>query len=320
MATELDTVADEWQLALDQAKRALDRSDRTFRPEELHARQRRLAEERARTTRELAALAHDANVHQTPWLAPWPITPALLGLRDGLSACIFDLDGVLTDSGILHAAAWAEVLDPLLLQVSERPGRAFIPFDRDADYRTYLDGRPRGEGIRLFLESRGIGAPNELVHELARRKGDRLEAAVTERGVNALPGARRYLESAGRAGLRRAVVSSSTRTLPMLERADLATLVDARVDAEQIANGGLRSRPAPDLIVRACELLAVGTADAVSFTHIPDGVAAARAAGVAVIGVAADPVVRERLGQYGADLVVARLADLLTPQLAALAA
>ena len=123
---------------------------------------------------------------------------------------------------------------------------------------------------------------------------------MRERGVNVLPGARAYLEAAGRAHLGRAVVSSSTRTLPMLELAGLASLVDTRVDAEQIAAGALRSRPAPDLLVRACELLEVEPRDAVSFAHTPAGVAAARAAGLRV--------------------VAARLVDLLDGRLAALAA
>jgi len=320
MTTELDTVADDWQLALDQAQRALATSDRAFRPEELHARQRQLAHERAETAHELAALAQDAHVHQQPWLAPWAVTPPLLGLGDGVRACIFDLDGVLTDSGVVHAAAWAEVFDPLLLQLSERPGRAFIPFDKDADYKLYLDGRPRSEGIHLFLAGRGIRVSYELAAELMQRKSDRLEAALDHRGINALAGARRYLEAAGRAGLRRAVVSSSTRTLPMLELAELATLVDARVDAEQISTGSLRSRPAPDLVLRACELLEVDPAGAVSFTHTPDGVVAARAAGALPVGVAAGEALRERLRHYGAELVVARLADLMSPRLASVAA
>jgi HAD superfamily hydrolase (TIGR01509 family) len=319
MATELDTVADDWQLALDHAQRALDVSGRAFEPEELHELRHRLALERAEAARELAALAHDVGVHQVPWLAPWLITPSLLGLADPVRACIFDLDGVLTDSGVVHAAAWAETLDPLLLRLSDHPDRAYIPFDRDADYRAYFDGRPRIEGIHLFLAGRGIRVDAETATSLARRKSELVGHALKERGVNALPGVRRYLESIGHAGLGCAVVSSSTRTLPMLELAELSTLVDARVDAEQIQSGSLRSRPAPDLLVRACTLLGVEPTECVSFTHIPDGVAAARAAGIAAIGVAAEEATRERLRHHGAERVVRRVADLMSPQLAALA-
>lgn len=317
MSTELDTVADDWQLALDQAQRALDASDHAFPASELHERRRRLAQERAETARELVALAHDAGVRDTPWIAPWAVTPSLLGIPDTTRACIFDLDGVLTDSHVMHAAAWAEVLDPLLLEVSEHPGRHFIPFDRNEEYSLYLDGRPRVEGLHLFLASRGIRLGTDEALALARKKSEIVGRVLHRRGLNARAGARRYLESAGRAGLGRAVVSSSTRTLPMLELADLATLVDARVDAEQIASGALRSRPAPDLLLRACELLGVEPCDAISFTHIPDGVAAARAAGIHSIGVAVGDAGRERLRAHGAGHVVAYLADLMAPRLAA---
>jgi len=118
-------------------------------------------------------------------------------------------------------------------------GWEFVPFERDADYRAYLDGRPRLEGIHLFLQSRGIRLPEgfpddpfdaDTAYGLARRKAAALGRGLRTRGVNALPGARRYLEAAGRAGLGRAVVSSSTRTLPMLELANLASLVDVRID------------------------------------------------------------------------------------------
>ncbi|MES1248824.1 MAG: HAD-IA family hydrolase [Actinomycetota bacterium] len=317
MSTELDTVADDWQLAFDQAQRALDAAGKSFSPEELHERRRRLAQERADTARELVALARDAGVHETPWIAPWAVTPALLGLPDTVRACIFDLDGVLTDSHVMQAAAWAEALDPLLLEMSEHPGRHFIPFDRDAEYSVYLDGRPRLEGLQLFLAGRGIRVEMDEALAIARRKSEIVGRALHHRGLNARAGARRYLESAGHAGLGRAVVSSSTRTLPMLELADLATLVDARVDADQITNGSLHSRPAPDLLLRACELLEVEPHEAVSFTHIPDGVAAARAAGMQSIGVAMGEAGRERLRVHGAELVVPCLADLLAPRLAA---
>ena len=316
MPTELDTVAGDWQLALDQAQRALEASGRAFAADELHERRRRLAHERVDAAHELAALAHDTGVHQTPWLAPWALTPSLLGLAGTTRACIFDLDGVLTDSGVLHAAAWSDVLDPLLARVSEHPGRQFIPFDRDEEYRLYLDGRPRLEGLHLFLAARGIRIDTQEALAVAHRKSEILGRSLRRHGLNALPGARRYLESAGRAGLRRAVVSSSTRTLPMLELADLVTLVDARVDAEQIATGSLRSRPAPDLLLRACELLGVEPGDAVSFTHVPDGVAAARAAGMPAIGIGDC----ERLQHYGVEHAVPRLVDLMAPPLAALAA
>ena len=243
---ELDTVADDWQFALDAASRALAVSAHAFPTDELHARRRRLAQERTEIERDLAVLASTMGVRHRPWLSPLPLHPSLLGLDESTQACIFDLDGVLTDSGVLHAAAWGEVFDDLLLRLTERTGWPFIPFDRVADYAAYIDGRPRLEGIRLFLRSRGIALSPEEADELAWNKSDVLGRRLSARGVNALPGARLYLEAASRARLRRAVVSSSTRTLPLLELAGLANLVEARVDAAQIAASGLRSRPAPD--------------------------------------------------------------------------
>lgn len=320
-APALDNLAEEWQLAFDYASRALDASWHTFAADELHTRRRRLADERVTTAAELAVLAVDLGVHDRPWLAPWPVHPSLLGLGNDVRGCVFDLDGVLTDSGLLHAEAWAEALDEFLLGFAHRSGWQFIPFDPDVDYPLYFDGRPRLEGIHLFLRGRGIRLPDaEAAYSLAQRKSDLLGRSLRHRGVNARPGARHYLEAVGRAGLGRAVVSSSTRTLPMLELAALAPLVEARVDAEQIAEGMLRSRPAPDLLLRACELLGIEPDAAVTFAHTPDGVAAGRAAGLEVVGVAADAAARERLRAFGAGRVVARLADLLEPRLAAAAA
>lgn len=317
---ELDTVADDWQFALDAAARALDVSTHAFSCDELHLRRRRLAHERAETEHDLAALARRIGIPHRPWLSPFPLQPSRLGLDDATKACVFDLDGVLTDSGALHAAAWGEVFDDLLLRLTERTGWQFIPFDRVGDYAAYIDGRPRLEGIDLFLRSRGIRLSHEEEDELARHKSNVLGRRLSERGVTALPGARLYLEAAGRARLGRAAVSSSTRTLPMLELAGLASLVDARVDADQIARGGLRSRPAPDLLLRACELLGVEPGETVSFTRSVDGVAAAHAAGVRVVGVDADARKRERLLAFGAERVAGRLVELLDRLVVAAAA
>ena len=326
---ELDTVADDWQFALDAAARALDASARTFPADELHARRRRLAQERLETEHGLAALASGIGTHRRPWLSPFPLHPSLLGVHEATRACVFDLEGVLTDSGVLHAAAWAEVFDDLLLRLSDSLGWHFIPFDRVSDYASFIEGRPRLEGIHLFLRSRGLtlpeGRPDDpatlgTAYGLARHKSEALGRRIQERGVTALPGARRYLEAAGRSHLRRAVVSSSTRTQPILRIAGLETLVEARVDAEQIATGALRSRPAPDILLRACELLGVEPGDAVSFAHTPDGIAAALAAGAHVVGVSADPAARERLLAFGAERAVPALADLLDRRVLAAAA
>jgi HAD superfamily hydrolase (TIGR01509 family) len=326
MTLELDTVADDWQFALDGALEAVQAADRVFTPEERGRLRRELVQERAETAVLLERLAHTTGVHNVPWLSPVPLHPSSLGLSEDVRACIFDLDGVLTDSGVVHAAAWAEVFDGLLLRHAQETDRQFVPFDRDLDYRMYVDGRPRLEGIHLFLGSRGIRLPEglpedradvETAYGLARHKSEALARVMRRRGVSALPGARRFLESAGRAGLGRAVVSGSQTVLPMLELAEVATLVDARVDAESIYSEGLRSRPAPDLLLAACRKLGVDPAEAVGFVHSPDGVAAGRAAAMTVIGVGLEEAARERLQGFGPERVVPSLATLLDRRLLA---
>ncbi|HEY2372131.1 MAG TPA: HAD family phosphatase [Gaiellaceae bacterium] len=328
MALELDTVADDWQLALDGAVEAINAADRAYTAEERGRLRRSLAQERAETAGLLERLAHTTGVHNVPWLSPVPVHPSSLGLADGVAACILDLDGVLTDSGVVHAAAWAEVFDDFLLRFAARTECRFIPFDRDRDYRAYLDGRPRLEGISTFLGSRGIRLPEgrmedradvDSAYGLAKHKSEALERVMRGRGVSALPEARRFLESAGRAGLGRAVISGSQTVLPMLELAELATLVDVRVDAECTRAEQLRARPAPDLLLAACRRLRVEPAAATCFVHNPDGVAAGHAAGISVIGVGLDEVVRERLRGFGAERVVSSLTELLDRRLLAAA-
>ena len=243
----------------------------------------------------------------------------MLGLPAGVSACLFDLDGVLTDSAVLHASAWGEVFDDLLLRLTENTGWHFIPFDRGADYRAYIDGRPRLEGVHAFLDSRGIRLPEGRLDDspradtacgLAKRKGEALARGMQQRGVTALPGVRRYLEAAGHAGLKRAVVSASASTLPMLERAALATLVEARVDADVIQSDGLRSPPSPDLLLAACRRLDVAPEEAVAFTQSAAGVAAGKAAGTTVVALG-EGQQEELLRGFGAERVVSSLETLL---------
>ena len=320
---ELDTISAQWQLALDAAQRALGAADGTLPAPDLAQRRRELVGERHETEMLLARLAQITGVAPMPWLSAVPVSSKMLGLPVTVSACLFDLDGVLTDSAVLHAWAWSEVFDEFLLRLNEKTGWHFIPFDRDADYRAYIDGRPRLEGVHAFLGSRGIRLPEgrlddpaqaDTAHGLAKRKGEVLARGLRQRGVTALDGARRYLEAAGHAGLGRAVVSASASTLPMLELAGLATLVEERVDAEVIRAEGLRSRPAPDLLLVACRRLGVSPDEAVTFTHSAAGVAAGFAAGVSVIGVGADPQ-GEVLQGFGAERVVPSLGALLDPRL-----
>jgi beta-phosphoglucomutase-like phosphatase (HAD superfamily) len=238
----------------------------------------------------------------------------MLGLPSTTAACLFDLDGVLTNSAQLHALAWGTVFDEYLLRLSEKTGWLFIPFDRDADYRDYVEGRSRLEGVHAFLASRGIALSEEAAHTLASRKGVVLAASLRGRGASALAGARRYLEAAGRAGIERAVISASTSTVPMLEQAGLATLVEEHVDAEVIRLRHLRSRPAADCLLFACLRLGVPPGDVVTFTQSPAGVAAGLSAGLTVIGVG-DGRDAELLRGGGAHQVVPSLRALLDSRL-----
>jgi beta-phosphoglucomutase-like phosphatase (HAD superfamily) len=321
---ELEKLTSHWQLALDAAERALGAAGGSVPATSLARRRRQLKEERQQTATTLAQLAQVAGVRPAPWLSPVPVTRKMLGLPAAIEACLFDLDGVLTDSGVLHAWAWGEIFDDFLLRLTEKTGWQFIPFDRGADYRAYIDGRPRLEGVHAFLDSRGIRLPEgrlddpaeaDTAYGLAKRKGEALARGLSRRGVTALPGVRRYLEAAGRAGLQRAVVSASASTLPMLELAALASLVDERVDADVIRLEGLRSRPAPDLLLIACRRLAVRPEDAVTLTHSAAGVAAGLATGLAVIGIGG--VQAELLRGFGAERVVPSLGALVDPRLSA---
>jgi HAD superfamily hydrolase (TIGR01509 family) len=188
----------------------------------------------------------------------------------------------------------------------------------------YVEGRSRLEGVHAFLESRGIRVPDGAADErrgvdtaqsLARRKGALLETRLHEQGVvTALSGARRYLEAARRAGVARGVVYESASTLPILERAGLAPLIDTHIDAGVISAEGLRSRPAPDLLLAACRRLGVEPFETVTFTTTAAGVAAGRRAGVMTVGVG-DAAQCELLEGFGADRVATSLSELLDPRL-----
>src|SRR6185312_1161235 len=146
---------------------------------------------------------------------------AMLGLPDHITTCLFDLDGVLTDTASVHNAAWKEMFDDYLRERASRTGEPFVAFDSGADYTRYVDGRPRADGVRTFLRSREIELPEgnpddppdaETVYGLGNRKNDALQRAIERDGVTVYEGSRRYLEAAASAGLRRVVVSSSANT------------------------------------------------------------------------------------------------------------
>jgi beta-phosphoglucomutase family hydrolase len=244
----------------------------------------------------------------------------VLGLPDSVRACLFDLDGVLTQTATLHAAAWKEMFDAYLRERAEQTGRPFVPFDAKDDYDEYVDGEPRYDGVRSFLASRGIELPEgessdppiaETVHGLGNRKNDLVVRLIRERGVEAYEGSVRYLRASRDAGLRRAVVSSSSNCRDVLAAAGIEDLLEARVDGIVAEREHLRGKPAPDTFLAGARALGVEPAEAAVFEDALAGVAAGRAGSFGcVIGV--DRVGQaEALRQHGADLVVSDLAELL---------
>lgn len=319
--TTLDELTTHWQWALDAGSRALAAAADELPPGALERHRGVLAHERADTSALLDGFAREHHAHAHPWLSSLPVTPRLLGLPPDVEACVCDVDGVLADSGVLHAEAWARALDDLLLRRAQEAGRRFVPFDRVDDYRTYIDGRPRLDGVRVFLASRGMtlspgaqGDPPgaETVYGVAAEKAAALEHAIHRTGVSALPGARTFLVGAGFAHLGRAVVSTSVTTEQVLQHAELSTLVEVVVAARR----GLRPRPAPDMLLAACERLGVEPERAVSLTRSASGIRAAEAAGMRAIGVA-HGAQAERLARLGAARIVPTLAALVDPQLRA---
>ena len=314
----LDSLAVRWWAAFDAARAALQTAGHDVGAREVGDRTHLLAAERGEVMRLLGEIARIA--HASSWLLQWLSAPALtrrlLGLPDGVAACVFDLDGVLTTSATMHAAAWAETFDPFLLERAERGHREFVPFDTGAEYRNYIAGRPRLEGVRDFLASRGISLPEgsaddapgaESIHALANRKNEVLQQDLGREGVAAFAGSRFYLEAARSIGVHRAVVSASANTAAILARAGLTHLIEHCVDGNTIEVEHLRPKPAPDTIIAACRRLELEPGQLAAFETTTAGIAAARAAGARLV------VCVDRGGGTdagGADLVVTDLAEL----------
>jgi beta-phosphoglucomutase family hydrolase len=244
----------------------------------------------------------------------------MLGLPDGTRACLFDLDGVLTDTASVHAAAWKQMFDDYLRARAERAGTDFKPFDVSADYGPYVDGKPRLAGTDSFLRSRGIelpeGSPDdppgtETLNGLSRAKNDLVQEKIKTVGVQVYPGSMRYLHACRDAGLTTAVVSSSANAEQVLEVAGMSALIDHRVDGVSAKQRGLPGKPAPDTFLAAAADLGVDRSQAVVFEDALAGVAAGKAGGFGfVVGV--DRLGHaEKLRANGATVVVNDLADLL---------
>lgn len=244
----------------------------------------------------------------------------MLGLPDSARACLFDMDGVLTNTAVVHARAWKQMFDAYLKERSERTGEPFREFDEGDDYIRYVDGKPRSAGVASFLESRGISLPAgdpddppnaETIAGLGNRKNAIVLRLIKEDGVEAYEGSIRYVQAATEQGLGVAVVSSSANTNDVLAAAGIADRFEVIVDGLVAARDHLRGKPDPDTYLAAARLLGVEPSAAVVFEDALSGVEAGRAGRFGcVIGV--DRVGQaDALREHGADIVVSDLAELL---------
>jgi beta-phosphoglucomutase family hydrolase len=243
----------------------------------------------------------------------------VLGLPAAVTACLFDLDGVLTQTAKVHAAAWQQTFDDYLRARAARTGEAFVAFDPVADYDEYVDGKPRYDGVRSFLAARGIELPEgqeddppqaETIHGLGNRKNEIVLKLIHEHGVEPYAGSVAYVKAARDAGLRRAVVSSSTNCRDVLRAAGIEDLFEEIVDGVVAEREHLHGKPAPDTYLAGARALGVEPAQAAVFEDALAGVEAGRAGHFGcVVGV-------DRVGQadalraHGADVVVADLSEL----------
>jgi beta-phosphoglucomutase family hydrolase len=244
----------------------------------------------------------------------------MLGLPDGVTTCLFDLDGVLTQTAKVHAAAWKQMFDDYLRGRAQARGEPFIAFDPVDDYDEYVDGKPRYEGVRSFLDARGIELPQgnpddspgtETIDGLGNRKNELVLKLIREHGVEPYEGSVRYVRAARDAGLHRVVVSSSTNCRDVLEHAGILDLFESIVDGAVAEREHLQGKPAPDTFLAGAREAGATAAQAAVFEDALAGVAAGRAGHFAcVIGV-------DRVGQadalrdHGATFVVRDLAELL---------
>jgi beta-phosphoglucomutase family hydrolase len=244
----------------------------------------------------------------------------VLGLPDGIRGCLFDLDGVITKTAKVHDAAWKEMFDSFLRERAQQTGEPFVAFDPVKDYDEYVDGKPRADGTRSFLQSRGItlpeGSPDdppeaETINGLGNRKNVILLKRIKEDGVEAYEGSVRYLRAVRDAGLRRAVVSSSANCRDVLVAAGIEDLFEARIDGVTARQEHLAGKPAPDMFLAGAKALGLEPQAAAVFEDALVGVASGRAGHFGfVVGV--DRVGQaEALKAHGADIVVEDLAELL---------
>jgi beta-phosphoglucomutase family hydrolase len=239
--------------------------------------------------------------------------------RDRYDAVLFDLDGVITDTATLHATCWKRMFDEYLQKRAAQRGEAFQPFDLANDYRLYVDGKPRFDGVRDFLKSRDIELPegtrddppeSETVCGLGNRKNELVNEVIANEGVQPYEGSVKLINQLHRHGFKIAIVTSSQNCAAVLKAAKLDDFFDARVDGNTIHDRHLAGKPAPDTFLAAAELLGTQPARSVVVEDAIAGVeAGAKGKFGLVIGVARKGNADE-LAQHGAHLVVTDLSEL----------
>jgi beta-phosphoglucomutase family hydrolase len=244
----------------------------------------------------------------------------VLGLPDRITTCLFDLDGVLTQTAKVHAKAWKQMFDEYLRDRAARTGEPFREFTVSGDYQQYVDGKPRRDGVRSFLESRGIDLPlgtpgdspdDETIYGLGLRKNDLVLKLIHDEGVEPYEGSVRFVKCAREQGLHTAVVSSSTNCRDVLVAAGIEQLFEARIDGEVAEREHLAGKPAPDTFLAGARALGADPAQCAVFEDAEAGVEAGRAGHFGqVIGVDRTGHA-EALREHGADVVVQDLAELL---------
>jgi beta-phosphoglucomutase family hydrolase len=235
-------------------------------------------------------------------------------------AILFDLDGVLTSTAKVHAAAWKRVFDEFLMTRSGRLEEPFRAFDQDLDYERYVDGKPRYDGVRSFLASRNITLPEgnqdsppseESICGLGNKKDELVLAAIQAGHVEAFPGSVAFLRWVRDLGLRTAVVSSSRHCAAVIQKVGISDLFDARVDGIVEDELGLPGKPAPDVYLYAAKLVQTAPSRSVVIEDAIAGVQAGRAGGFGLVVGVDRRAHAEELRRNGASLVVSDLAELI---------
>jgi beta-phosphoglucomutase family hydrolase len=225
----------------------------------------------------------------------------LLGLPDKIAACLFDLDGVITQTARQHAQAWKETFESVL----------HLPFDAVKDYDEYVDGKPREEGVRSFMEARGLTPDPAAVEAIAQQKDARFLQLLRQQGVQTYAGTLRYIEEARNERKKLAVVSASRHTTEVLHAAKLDKTFDAQVDGIVAEREQLRGKPAPDTYLKAASMLQTQPQNAAVYEDALAGVEAGRNGKFGLVVGVDRAGQREALLRHGAGIVVSDLAELL---------